>query len=118
MAKLFADAEVIVVTSLISPFAAERDMARAIIGDGFHEVHVQADRMTCETRDPKDLYANARAGQVRNFTGIDLPYEAPANPELVVDASATPPDAALAKLVGYVEKNIAMRLVPRSQTAL
>ena len=104
MAKLFADAGLIVVTSLISPFAAERDKARAIVGQGFHEVHVQADLATCETRDPKGLYAKARAGEIRNFTGIDSPYEAPVSPELVVDTSATSPDAALVKLVGYVEK--------------
>ena len=65
---------------------------------------MQADLATCETRDPKGLYAKARAGEIRNFTGIDSPYEAPVSPELVVDTSATSPDAALVKLVGYVEK--------------
>ena len=117
MAKLFADAGLIVVTSLISPFAAERDKARAIIGQGFHEVHVQADLATCETRDPKGLYAKARAGEIRNFTGIDSPYEAPVTPELVVDTSANSPDAALAKLVGYVEKVVVSGSGKKSATA-
>lgn len=104
MAKLFADAGLVVITALISPFAAERDKARAIIGDGFHEIHVKADLATCEARDPKGLYAKARAGEIRNFTGIDSPYEAPEQPELVVDTSTGSPEAALASLIGYVER--------------
>ncbi len=103
VARLFADAGLIVVTSLISPYAAERDKARAIVGQNFHEVHVQADLGTCEARDPKGLYAKARKGEIRNFTGIDAPYEAPEKADLVIDTSAQSPDAALAQLLRYVE---------------
>jgi bifunctional enzyme CysN/CysC len=109
MAKLFADAGFVVVTSLISPFAAERAKARAIIGAGFHEVYVKADLATCETRDPKGLYAKARAGEIRNFTGIDSPYEAPAAADLVIDTAAATPAQAVAALAAFVEGAIAPR---------
>ncbi|TDQ80811.1 bifunctional enzyme CysN/CysC [Dongia mobilis] len=109
MARLFADAGLVVITSLISPFAAERAKARAIVGANFHEVHVKADLATCEARDPKGLYAKARAGEIRNFTGIDSPYEAPENPDLAVDTALRSKDAALAELVSYVEKAISAR---------
>lgn len=104
MARHFADAGLIVIASLISPFATERDKARAIVGENFHEVYVKADLATCEARDPKGLYARARAGQIRNFTGIDSPYEAPDQPNLVLDTGAVSPEAALASLIGYVER--------------
>ncbi|WP_374375294.1 adenylyl-sulfate kinase [Dongia sp.] len=113
MAKLFADAGLVVITSLISPFAAERAKARAIIGTGFHEIYVKADLATCESRDPKGLYAKARAGEIRNFTGIDSPYEAPQNAALVIDTSVTTPDAAVSTLIGYVEQAIAARATPQ-----
>ncbi|MBL8707697.1 MAG: adenylyl-sulfate kinase [Rhodospirillaceae bacterium] len=109
MAKLFADAGLIVIASLISPFAAERDRARAIVGENFHEVHVKADLATCEARDPKGLYARARAGEIRNFTGIDSPYEAPERPNLVLDTAEVSPEAALASLIDYVERAIAAK---------
>lgn len=109
MAKLFADAGFVVVTSLISPFAAERAKARAIIGAGFHEIYVKADLATCETRDPKGLYAKARAGEIRNFTGIDSPYEAPAAADLVIDTAASTPAQAVAALAAFVEGAIAPR---------
>jgi bifunctional enzyme CysN/CysC len=117
MARLFADAGLVVITSLISPFAAERDKARTIIGANFHEVHVKADLATCEARDPKGLYAKARAGEIRNFTGIDSPYEAPESPDLVIDTATSSKDAALAELVGYVERAISVRANELRQAA-
>jgi bifunctional enzyme CysN/CysC len=85
IAKLLADAGLIVIVSLISPFIRERAMARETVGDiDFLEVFVDAPLAVCESRDPKQLYAKARAGAIINFTGIDAPYEPPPAPDLVL----------------------------------
>ena len=85
VAKLMADANLIVITALISPFRADRERVRTIAGTHpFLEVHVATSLEECERRDPKGLYVKARAGQIRDFTGIDSPYEAPESPELRV----------------------------------
>lgn len=107
VAKLMNDAGLIVITAFISPFRADRNKARAIIGDGvFQEVYVSADLAACEERDPKGLYKKARAGQVPEFTGISSPYEAPNAPELVVDTGAMSKAEALSELVGFVKQRI------------
>jgi bifunctional enzyme CysN/CysC len=86
-AKLFVDAGMIVLVSFISPFKSERQMARDLLEPGeFVEVYVNTPLETCEERDPKGLYKKARAGELKNFTGIDSDYEAPENPEIVVGA--------------------------------
>ncbi len=86
VAKLFADAGLIAITAFISPFRADRDLVRAMVAPGeFFEVYVKAPLEICERRDPKGLYKKARAGQIKQFTGIDSPYEEPTKPELVVD---------------------------------
>jgi bifunctional enzyme CysN/CysC len=88
VAKLMVDAGLIVLVAFISPFAAERAMARALVQPGeFLEIHVATPLAVCETRDSKGLYRKARAGQLKNFTGIDSPYEAPEHPELRIGAS-------------------------------
>ena len=87
MAKLFADSGSVALTSFISPYAADRDKARALhdkAGLKFIEVYVDAPIEVCEQRDPKGLYKKARAGELKGFTGIDDPYEAPKKPELVL----------------------------------
>lgn len=87
VAKLFADAGVIALTSFISPYAADRDAARALhveAGLPFLEVFVDAPVEVCEERDPKGLYKKARAGEIKGFTGVDDPYEPPTRPELVL----------------------------------
>jgi bifunctional enzyme CysN/CysC len=91
VAKLFVDAGLIVTASFISPFRAERDLVRGLVEKGeFIEVFVDAPLDLAEKRDPKGLYKKARAGEIRNFTGIDSPYEPPVSPELLLDtASAT-----------------------------
>jgi adenylylsulfate kinase len=107
VAKLFADCGVITMTSFISPYRKDRDTVRALHVAGqlpFIEVHVATPIETCEQRDPKGLYKKARAGQLKGFTGIDDPYEAPANPELTIDATATSPQEAVVLLVDYLEK--------------
>ncbi|MFN9618144.1 MAG: adenylyl-sulfate kinase [Synechococcaceae cyanobacterium] len=86
VAKLFLDAGVVVLTAFVSPFRADRERARALVEPGdFIEIHCAADLAVCEERDTKGLYAKARAGEIKEFTGISSPYEAPETPELRVD---------------------------------
>lgn len=85
VAGLFAEAGVIAIAAFISPYHEERRLAREIAGNGFIEVHLSASVEVCEARDPKGLYKKARAGEIRDFTGIDAPYEIPESPELVLD---------------------------------
>jgi bifunctional enzyme CysN/CysC len=87
VAKLFVEAGLITMVSFISPFRAEREMARELVGpDEFVEIFVDTPLEICEQRDPKGLYRKARRGELRNFTGLDSPYERPENPELILDA--------------------------------
>lgn len=86
VAKLFADAGTIAITSFISPYRKDRDKNRALLKEGeFIEVFVKASLEVCEKRDPKGLYKKARAGIIPEFTGISAPYEEPLNPELVIE---------------------------------
>src|SRR6516165_2558138 len=106
VAKLFADAGLITMTSFISPYCKDRDNVRALHQNGklpFVEVHVSTPIETCEQRDPKGLYKKARAGQLKNFTGIDDPYEAPLKPEITLDATSTSPQEAAVLLMDYLE---------------
>jgi adenylylsulfate kinase len=107
VAKLFADCGAITMTSFISPYRKDRDTVRALHAADklpFIEVYVNTPIATCEERDPKGLYKKARAGQLKNFTGIDDPYEAPLQPELTIDATSTSPQEATVLLVDYLEK--------------
>jgi adenylylsulfate kinase len=107
VARLFADAGLITMTSFISPYRKDRDNVRALHVAGklpFIEVHVNTPIGTCEQRDPKGLYKKARAGELKNFTGIDDPYEAPAKPELTIDATGTTPQQATVLLLEFLEK--------------
>jgi adenylylsulfate kinase len=104
VAKLFTDSGIIVLTSFISPYRADRDAARAIYGEGdFVEVFVSTSLETCEARDPKGLYKKARAGQIPEFTGISAPYEAPERPELVLDTGKLSVPESVAALIRYLE---------------
>ena len=96
VAKLMVDAGLIVLVSFISPFRAERDMARGLMAqDDFVEVFVDTPLAVAESRDVKGLYKKARSGELKNFTGIDSPYEAPEHPEIRIDTtSETAPQAA------------------------
>jgi adenylyl-sulfate kinase len=82
VAKLFAEAGFVCLAAFISPYRTDRNLVRAMAGEKFVEVYVNAPLQTCEARDPKGLYAKARANQIRNFTGVSAPYEPPLNPEL------------------------------------
>jgi len=87
VAKLFSDSGTLTITAFISPFRAERELCRQIIGEENHiEVHVAADLEVCEGRDPKGLYKKARAGEIPMFTGIDSPYEEPLNPDITIES--------------------------------
>jgi bifunctional enzyme CysN/CysC len=92
VARVMVDAGLIVIVAFISPFRNERRMARSLVGEGeFVEVFVDAPLEVAEARDPKGLYAKARRGELRNFTGIDSPYEPPEAPDVHVDAAALRP---------------------------
>jgi adenylylsulfate kinase len=107
VAKLFADSGVITMTSFISPYRKDRDVVRQLHEAGklpFIEVYINTPIATCETRDPKGLYKRARAGELKNFTGIDDPYEAPLQPELTIDATNTSPQEAAVLLLKYLEQ--------------
>lgn len=103
VAKLMNDAGLIVITAFISPFRADRDKARVIIGDGvFQEVFVDAGLDACEERDPKGLYKKARAGQIPDFTGVSSPYEPPLNPDLIIPSAMQSKIDSLTALVNFV----------------
>jgi adenylylsulfate kinase len=105
VAKLFIDAGVITLTAFVSPFRADRDKARALVADGdFIEVHCAADLAVCEDRDPKGLYAKARAGVIKEFTGISSPYEAPEAPELRVDTGSQSLEQSVATVLSLLEE--------------
>ena len=106
VAKLFLDAGVIVITAFVSPFRADRRRARALVEPGdFIEIHCAADLAVCEGRDPKGLYAKARAGQIKDFTGISSPYEAPEAAELVVPTGQQTLAASVAQVIGHLTAN-------------
>ena len=105
VARLFTDAGVIAITSFISPYKKDRDAVRASNKAGeFIEVYVNVSLATAEQRDPKGLYKKARAGQIKGFTGIDDPYEAPDKAEIVIETETTSPADAAAQILAYLEK--------------
>jgi len=106
IAALFVDAGMIALVSLISPFRGDRDMARRRLDDGeFIEIHVATALSECERRDPKGLYARARAGELPNFTGIDQAYEAPQAPEITIDTWNMSAEAACECIVTYLQQH-------------
>jgi adenylylsulfate kinase len=105
VARLFTETGVIVFTSFISPYRADRDAARSLFDGGdFIEVHLDASVETCETRDPKGLYKKARAGEIPEFTGVSAPYEPPENPELVLDTGSLSVDQSVSRIIEYLEE--------------
>jgi adenylylsulfate kinase len=108
VARLFADAGGLVLSAFISPYRADRDRVRALMGPGeFIEVFVDTPLEICEARDPKGLYKKARAGEISNFTGLDAPYEVPENPEVHLETANISVDEAAAQVIRYLdEQNI------------
>jgi adenylylsulfate kinase len=105
VADLFAQAAVITLAAFVSPYRRDRDAIRAQLAPGdFVEVFVKAPLAVCEERDPKGLYAKARAGELKGFTGIDDPYEEPLAPELTVDTTTRAPDALADEVLAWLEQ--------------
>ena len=104
VAKLMVDAGLIVITAFISPFKAERQMARELLSEGeFIEIFVDSPLDVCETRDPKGLYSKARTGQLKNFTGIDSAYEAPTNADIVLNSKDNDPATLSEQVMEYLQ---------------
>ena len=106
VSSLFIDAGVIVISAFISPFINDREMIRMMVGDEkFIEIHVDCPIEICEKRDVKGLYAKARSGQIKNFTGIDSPYEAPVSPFMKINSADESLEISIEKLLeGIIEK--------------
>ncbi len=110
MAKLFIETGVIALTAFISPFKADREQVRQLVPEGdFIEVYCKCSLTVCEKRDPKGLYQRARSGEIKNFTGINSPYETPENPELIVDTEGLTLGQSVQKIITYLNtKNIVL----------
>ncbi len=105
VAKLFADAGIIALTSFISPYAKDRDAARVLLEEGeFIEVYVKCPVDECEVRDPKGLYDKARKGIIKEFTGISAPYEEPKNAEIVLETEKETEEESAQKVIEYLEE--------------
>ncbi|TVM00968.1 MAG: adenylyl-sulfate kinase [Candidatus Brocadia sp. WS118] len=104
VAKLFTDANIITITAFISPYRQDRDNVRKLLKEGeFIEVYIKCPLDVCEQRDTKGLYKKARAGEVKEFTGISAPYEEPLNPELTIDTSKMAVDESTRAVLNYLE---------------
>ncbi|MGG0719626.1 adenylyl-sulfate kinase [Robertmurraya massiliosenegalensis] len=105
VAKLFVDSGKIVTTAFISPFQSDRDQVRALFEDDeFFEIYIDCPLEECEKRDPKQLYAKARRGEIKDFTGINSPYEAPKYPDLVIHTNELTIQESVEKIVGFLQK--------------
>jgi len=107
VAALFADAGFVCITAFISPYRSDRERARRAAQGRFHEIYVRAPLALCESRDPKGLYRRARAGEIKDFTGVSAPYEAPTEPELVVDTSRGSVRECVEEIMSYIERRFA-----------
>lgn len=113
MAKLFVEAGVVALTAFISPFRADRLKVRNLTVPGdFIEVYCRCPIEVCEQRDVKGMYRRARAGEIRDFTGISSPYEEPENPELAIDTGSMPLDQCVDQVIGYLQGR---GVIPRPQ---
>jgi len=111
VAKLFASSGAIAITAFISPYRADRNAVRALLEPGeFIEIFMDTPIAICETRDPKGLYKKARAGQLKGFTGIDDPYEAPLEPELVLDGGKKGIDELADEVIKFLEARGSLKL--------
>ena len=106
VAAIFSQAGFLVLSAFISPFNKERKKVSEMQNQNFHQVYLAADLKTCEDRDPKGLYKKARLGEIRDFTGIDSPYEVPEKPDLIVDTKKLNIDDSVEKFFHYIVKKI------------
>ena len=106
VSKLMLESGLIVMTAFISPFSKDRNEARKLItSDDFVEIYCKASLEKCESRDVKGLYKRARAGEIKNYTGIDSPYEAPKNPELIIDTDNQNLEDSVSTILEFLELN-------------
>ena len=104
VAKLMVEAGVIAITAFISPFEKDRNLVKEIFPQGdFIEIYCNASLEICESRDVKGLYKRARTGEIKNYTGIDSPYEAPSNPELIIDTESESLEESVAKIIDFLK---------------
>lgn len=104
--KLMIDAGIVTMTAFISPYEEDRNTVRAILEDGeFIEVFTKCSLEACESRDPKGLYKKARSGEIKEFTGINAPYEEPSNPEIVIDTEHESVEESVEKIIAYLREN-------------
>lgn len=104
--KLMVDAGVVTMTAFISPYEEDRNIVRNILEEGeFIEVFTKCSLDECESRDPKGLYKKARSGEIKEFTGINAPYEEPSNPEIVIDTEHESVEESVNKIVAYLKEN-------------
>lgn len=106
VAALFADSGNIVITAFIAPYKKDRDRARVAAREQFHSIYIKADVETCKQRDPKGLYEKAERGEIKDFTGVNAPYEEPDNADLIVDTSNQNIDESVEQLIAYIEKHM------------
>lgn len=106
VSKLFVDSGIVVLTAFISPFIKDRQIVRDLVEDGeFIEIFVDTPIEVCEERDPKGLYKKARKGEIKNFTGIDSPYEKPIDPDIHIENSKVEINENIDKIILYLQKN-------------
>ena len=106
VSSLMVDAGLFVMTAFISPYASDRNMVRSLLGDGeFLEVYVKCPLNICEERDVKGLYKKARKGIIKDFTGVDAPYEEPENPEVVIETDKNDVEESVDQIIDYMIKN-------------
>lgn len=110
MAKLFADAGIITLTAFISPLRADRERVRRLAGDDFIEIYCRCPIEVCEERDVKGLYRKARAGEIKDFTGISSPYEEPVHPELLIDTSRLTIEESVRQVLALLDARGVIRL--------
>ena len=113
VSKLFVDAGLIAVTAFISPFRSDRQLVRDLLSESeFVEIHMDTPLATCEARDPKGMYKKARAGEIKNFTGIDSDYEAPLRAEITLDTSVQSVQECVEQIIKYLSTH--QILIPKS----
>ena len=101
----FVDCGIITIVSFISPYKIDREIVRNKLSDDFIEIYVKCSLNECEKRDPKKLYKKARAGEIKNFTGITSPYEEPENPELIIETNNMSVEESVDKIYNYLKDN-------------
>ena len=105
VARLFVESGIVAIAAFASPYKADRQMVRELFNEGeFIEVHLNCDLCVCESRDPKGHYKKARAGEIKNFTGVSDPYEPPDNPEITLDTEKISADESVERIISYLKE--------------